>query len=97
MNQKLCDTVIKTEEGFDGVNSYTYQLLVRKGETTADWQIPLYSFRVRMTDKDGINREAEAKDIFSDEKKAYDFFDKIVRNLATPIDLAYIIEDELHG
>ena len=95
MNQKLTDTLIRTEERIDGGISYTYQLIMRKGNSTADWQMPLYSFRVSMTDTDGKDRSAEACNIFSDAKKAHSFFDKIVKNLATPIDLAYIIEDEI--
>lgn len=97
MKQKMLDTVIRTEERIDDGNSYSYQLMKRKGDSTANWQLPLYSFRINMIDKRGQEREATAKDIFSDEGKALAFFDKIVRNLATPIDLAYIIEDELHS
>ena len=97
MNQKLVDTVVRSEERFDEGISYSYKLLMRKGDSTVDWQLPLYSFRVSMIDKDGIARHADARDIFSDEEKASAFFDKIVRNLATPIDLAYIIEDEMHS
>ena len=47
-----------------------------------------------MVDPFGNNRQADARDIFSDKEDAEAFFDKIVRNLATPIDLAYILEDE---
>lgn len=97
MKQKILDTVIRSEKRIDDGNSYSYRLLMRKGDSTADWQLPLYSFQINMTDKSGQERQATAKDIFSDEEKAITFFDKIVRNLATPIDLAYIIEDELHS
>lgn len=97
MNQNVIDTVIRSEERFEDGNSYSYQLMVRRGDTTADWQIPLYSIRISMTDKSGRERKADAKDVFASEEKAVAFFDKIVRNLATPIDLAYIIEDELNS
>ena len=43
----------------------------------------------------GKVRKSEAKDVFSSKRKAIEFFDKIVRNLATPIDLKYVIEDEI--
>ena len=48
-----------------------------------------------MTDIDGKKTEATAKDLFADVGKALVFYDRMVQNLATPIDLPYIIEDEL--
>jgi hypothetical protein len=48
-----------------------------------------------MTDAQGNTRRADARDVFSCREKAVAFFEKIVRNLATPIDLNYIIEDEM--
>ena len=50
-----------------------------------------------MTDKTGREHSAEARDVFASEEKATAFFEKIVDNLATPINLPYIIEDELHS
>ena len=67
----------------------------REGEGVADFRLPLYSIRVDMTDKHGNRRQANARDVFSNIDKAAEFFDKLVRNLATPIDLAYILEDEM--
>ena len=79
----------------DDGNYYSYELLMREGDTVSDYRIPLYSIRVDMTDTHGYRREANARDAFSNADKAIEFFDKIVRNLATPIDLAYILEDEM--
>ena len=95
MNYKVCDKLIRKEERQDGENIYSYELLMREGDTVADFRLPLYSIRVDMTDKYGHKRQANARDVFSSIDKAIDFFDKIVRNLATPIDLAYILEDEM--
>lgn len=95
MSEKLCDRVLRKEERFDEGNSYSYELVVREGETVADFRLPLYSIRVDMTDTEGNRRQADARDVFSNAEKAIAFFDKIVRNLATPIDLAYILEDEM--
>jgi hypothetical protein len=49
-----------------------------------------------MTDKNGRASRARASDLFSKLNEANAFFDKMVRNLATPIDLQYVIEDELN-
>ena len=89
-----CDNVIRREQKFDKGSSYLYELVMRHGDATANWQTPLYSVRIYMVDPFGNNRQADARDIFSDKDDAEAFFDKIVRNLATPIDLAYILEDE---
>jgi len=49
-----------------------------------------------MTDKDGSVTSASVDDAFCDAGQALIFYDKVVRNLATPIDLSYIFEDEMH-
>lgn len=96
-NQKIYDRVLRREEKYDEFNAYSYELIMREGDAIASWRMPLYSIRVNMTDAKGVNRSADAKDIFSDINKAIDFFNKLVNNLATPIDLAYILEDEVNG
>ena len=95
MSKNACDTVIRKEERQDEGNTYSYELRLRRGESTADFRLPLYSIRIGMTDTEGVLRQADAKDVFSNKKRAVEFFEKLVRNLATPIDLAYIVEDEL--
>ena len=62
---------------------------------TASYRIPLYSISVRMTDSRGNETSASSNDIFADAGKAIIFFDKLVTGLCTPIDLAYIVEDEI--
>lgn len=94
-NHKTVDTVIRKEERNDEFRAYTYELIMREGRETSCFKMPLYSIRILMTDEKGKKRSDEAKDIFADKRKASDFFDRIVDNLATPIDLAYIVEDEL--
>ena len=91
----ICDNVIRKEQIFDKGSRYLYELIVRQGDDITNWQAPLYSVRIYMVDPLGNNRQADARDIFSDKDEAETFFDKIVRNLATPIDLAYILEDEM--
>ena len=94
-NQGLYDTVLFKEERSDDFNTYSYELIMRKGDSTACWRMPLYSIKVIMTDAKGNEKSADARDVFSNLDKAREFFKKIVNNLATPIDLAYILEDEM--
>lgn len=95
MRQKTCDNILIQEnrelEGY----SYTYELILRKGIRTHDWGLPLYSIKVSMTDNNGRKSQSEATDVFTDRKRAEGFFHKLVRNLATPIDLGYVVEDEV--
>ncbi len=95
MKHRYSKRLVRREEITDEGNRYSYELTVREGNTTADWRLPLYSIKIRMTDINGKNFEASAKDVFANESCAMEFFEKILRNLATPIDLAYIVEDEL--
>ncbi len=95
LDQKSNYSIIRREERTDEENRYLYELMMRIGDTVACWRMPLYSIRVNMTDAYGNEGSADVTDVFSDEDKALDFFDKLVRNLATPIDLPYILEDEI--
>ena len=95
LEQKSNYKLIRKEERTDEDNSYCYELMMRKGDTLASWRMPLYSIRVHMTDAFGNEGSADVTDVFSDESKALCFFDKLVKNLATPIDLSYILEDEM--
>ena len=94
MNKNLCEAIAIKKDKSDGENIYCYELIERKGETTADWRLTLFSIRITMTDKIGTSRSFEAKNLFSNKREAVEFFDMIVENLATPIDLPYILEDE---
>ena len=93
--EKTTDTVIRREERSDGENSYSYELIMKESMRTASYRIPLYSIRVGMTNSVGAYTCADVKDAFADAGKAILFFEKVVRNLATPIDLTYILEDEI--
>ncbi|MBE6533081.1 MAG: hypothetical protein E7676_06250 [Ruminococcaceae bacterium] len=96
-NKKTDYDVIRREERTEDEHRYLYELLMRRGENVACWRMPLYSIRVNMTDEYGNEGTADAQDVFSDEEKALGFFEKLVRNLATPIDLPYVLEDEMLG
>ncbi len=97
MNQSLRSGVIIREDRKDDIFSYSYELILREGSGTADFRLPLYSVRVSMTDENGSKSQREARDVFRDKEKAVGFFDMLVRNLATPIDLDYAVEDEVLG
>ena len=92
--QKTKDTVIRKETRCQDGCEYCYTLLMKESTNVASYKIPLYSVNIDLKMADGERTNADAKEIFADAGKALDFFDKLVLNLATPIDLPYIIEDE---
>lgn len=94
-NNGNVETVIRSEHRSDGENSYYYELSVQQSGRTASYRVPLYSINVRMTDSEGAVTTAKMRDVFADAGKALVFFDRVVNGLATPIDLAYIVEDEV--
>lgn len=94
--EKIHNTVIRQDFLDDGENEYTYELLMQEGQKTVNYKIPLYSIRVNMKDSSGVTTSASVKEIFADAGKAINFYEKIVHGLATPIDLVYVAEDELH-
>ena len=87
--------IVKKEVRAEGGYEYTYELLLRRGTRTADFGLPLYSIKISMTDLNGNTSQREANDMFASLEQASLFFDKLVRNLATPIDLCYVVEDEV--
>ena len=95
MSSRICDKLIRRENREEAGNKYTYELTLREADEVAAFGLPLYSIRISMTRVEGDQRETNARDVFSNGEKACAFFDKLVRNLATPIDLVYILEDEI--
>lgn len=93
--EKSCDTVIRKDIMEDDGNQYIYELTLRQGARTANYKIPLYSIKVSMNTSEGRSTSASIKDVFSDVGAAVRFYDRIVKGLATPIDLRYIAEDEM--
>ena len=89
------ETLIKEQEVRLDDAVYLYRLTVSISEVVASYKLPLYSVFVSMTDSQGKRTEAVCADAFADIGKALVFFDKIVRTAVTPIDLAYVYEDEL--
>ena len=89
------DTVIKREiKEADGA-LYRYSLIMSESNKVASYKIPLYSIEIEMTDEDGNKTHARTRELFADVGKALSFFKKLADNLATPLNLPYIIEDEM--
>lgn len=82
--------VTKIENGI----IYRYILTAEKSKSVASYQLPLYSIEVIMT-KDGRVTKNSVNNVFADVGKALSFFEHISRNLATPIDLPYALEDKI--
>ena len=88
-------TVIRQEmREADGI-LYKYELTMRESFLVASYGMPLYSISVEMHSQNGELTTAKAVDTFSNPDKAILFFEKLAKNLATPIDLPYILEDEM--
>lgn len=96
MGKSHSENIIAAEERQQAGFTYKYELILREGKRTDDWRLPLYSIKVSMTDKCGKRSEKTVSDIFTSKEKAEGFFDMLVRNLATPIDLGYVVEDLIH-
>lgn len=86
--------LIRTESREKDGISYKYDLSMKKNGQS-DCRTALYSISVEMTQQDGLSTtHSKSDELFTDERRAVLFFEKIVDNLATPIDLAYVTEDE---
>lgn len=89
------NTVIKKEMREADGAKYCYSLVVSESNKVASYKLPLYSVEIEMTDNDGNVTNARTRDLFADIGKAISFFRKLVDNLATPLNLPYILEDEM--
>ncbi len=89
------ETLIRRETRRDGQYVYTYDLIMKESDRTSSYRLSLYSIRVVLTDSEDNTTEAEIRDAFADFGRAVLFYDKLVRNLCTPINLCYIHEDEM--
>ena len=89
------EQILRTAEvEADGI-SYTYTLSVSTSKRVASFRLPLYTIGVRMRSADGEVSEADTGAIFADVGKAVVFYERLVDNLATPIDLLYVLEDSI--
>jgi len=86
--------ILRNDKVTDGGILYEYTLFSSESPRVASFKLPLYSITVKMT-MDGEVTEGSVNDVFADLGKATLFYEKLVRNLATPIDLTYILEDRI--
>ena len=92
--QNIKETVIKSDKVTYGAAVYSYSLIMRESRRVASYRIPLYSVRIELITEEGEHTSNEAKDVFADIGKALVFYDMLVDNLVTPLNLPYILEDE---
>lgn len=93
--QTAKETVIRKELRETEGARYEYTLTMRESTRLSGFGIPLYAVSVRMNREDTSESEATTSDVFADAGRAIDFFEKAVENLATPIDLAHVLEDSI--
>ena len=96
MNKANLGIVVKNESVTSEGAVYTYMLIMNESNKVDSYRLPLYSISIEMTDEEGKKTNAHSPDLFADVGKALVFFRKLVDNLATPINLPYILEDEMH-
>ena len=92
---RTTDTVIRCETRVDGENTYVYRLIMKESASLSSYRISLYSVAIEFFGADGTRTEGEIRDAFADPGRAILFFELLVKNLATPIDLPYILEDSM--
>jgi hypothetical protein len=89
-------TLIRREHKVNEGLEYKYELLMKERSHGVN-PSHLYLITIEMTLDDGSTTYAETGEVFADVGKAIAFFDRLVKNLATPIDLAYVLEDDIKG
>lgn len=94
-NELTTEGIIRKENICDGENNYTYTLTRQVSTMVSSFKITLYSIRIDMWDKSGERSYYELRNVFANEKKALRFFNKLVENIATPINLPFVFEDEM--
>ena len=80
---------VRESDGYE----YVYELIMKESKKVASFTLPLYSISVRLSRGGEALTSAESGEVFSNRDKAISFFERMVENLATPIDLAYVLED----
>ena len=92
--QTRCDieSTIKTERFLCEGIRYKYELRSFEGKNVASFGITLYEIFVE-TYNSGKRSYYRTGGLFSDKEKALRFFDLLIRNLVTPHNLPYLIED----
>ena len=74
---------------------YRYRLVMKENREPPYDRPPLYSIEAEMTTDEDITTTGQIRDVFIDPGKALAFFNLVLRNYVTPIDLPYIFEDSI--
>jgi hypothetical protein len=93
--EKIKEEIVRRECVSDAENQYTYLLIKREGEFVCNFKLPLYSIRVELIKASGEASHCEISNVFASETKARRFFDDLIKNQATPMNLPYVMEDAL--
>ena len=91
MRQEICDNIMIEENRHKDGFFYTYELILREGVRTADFRLPLYSIRISLTDGQGRKSQKEARDVFTDRKKAERLFTMLTTRFSSPPSASQII------
>lgn len=91
LKNNVIKRVVREADG----SHYRYALTVSESNKVASYKLPLYSIEIEMTTPDGKRTYARTRELFADVGKALSFFKKLTDNLATPLNLPYIVEDEM--
>ena len=86
--------IIRSEESIDGSAKYVYRLIGSEAEISSTVKVMLYSIEVEMN-RNGSITSYKSGNLFLNKDKAERFFVKLIKNLATPANLPYLIEDSL--
>lgn len=89
---KAIKTIIKEDVKTDGKYTLTYRLYENAPRKIGRMSLSLYSIEIESESENSITK-SEISEIFSDIGKALTFYNSLVENLATPINLHYILED----
>ncbi len=93
--EKIKTSVIRNDSVINEGYEYNYCLYAKESNNVASYRMPLYSIHIELKTPEGDITERCAKDCFADIGKALVFYDRIVKNLITPMNLPYFMEDEL--
>lgn len=88
-------TTVREYEYENDEAKYKYTMYLTSSKRVMSYRLPLYSIRIEMWTRDGKHTEAETGELFADLGKATVFFERLCKNLATPLNLAYIVEDSI--
>ena len=94
-NEMTTEGMILKKTILDGENELTYIMSKNISTAIASFKITLYSIKIEMKNSDGNFSFYELNNVFANEVKARCFFDKLVSNLATPINLPFVFDDEM--